>query len=165
MLLWFVGTAVITIWFVFGDERFDYRWLIIGSLLPSAVDFWTGGRYVFHALLLPVALLVVIMLATACRDRRLRQLRRSLLGLPLGILLHLVFTGAWADTATFWWPLSGTALGGQPLPEIERGWWNLPLEFAGAIMVTWIIVRAELLDPDRRRDFLRHGYLSLPLRR
>ena len=33
MLFWFVGTAVVAVWFVFRDPAFDYRLLIVGSLL------------------------------------------------------------------------------------------------------------------------------------
>ena len=35
MFLWFIGTAVITVWYVFRDPRFDYRLLIVGSVLPE----------------------------------------------------------------------------------------------------------------------------------
>ena len=41
--LWFVSTAVLTVWFVFRDPRFDYRLLIVGSVLPD-LDGLFGGR-------------------------------------------------------------------------------------------------------------------------
>ena len=34
MFLWFVGTAIATVRFVFQDPRFDYRLLIVGAVLP-----------------------------------------------------------------------------------------------------------------------------------
>ena len=102
MLLWFVGTAIVTIWFVFRDPRFDYRLLVVGSVAPPAVDVWFGGARVLHSLTFSVVLLAVVMIATIGR----RPLRRTLLGLPLGTLLHLVYTGAWANTSAFWWPFS-----------------------------------------------------------
>ena len=161
MALWFIATSVLTIWFVFGDPRFDYRTLIVGALLPSVVDAFSGGMWVMHTLVFSVALLTGVIVATIGR----RALRRSLLGLALGVLLHLVFTGAWTDTAVFWWPFSGAALAQTPLPEVSRGWWNLPLELIGAAGVGWIVIRAGLTRPEARREFARTGYLALPARR
>ena len=37
MFLWFFGTAILSVWFVFRDDRFDYRLLIVGSILPDAI--------------------------------------------------------------------------------------------------------------------------------
>ena len=157
MVLWFVGTAVITIWLVFRDPRFDYRLLVVGSVLPLLVDALTGGAWILHSLTFSVALLVVVMLATRGR----RDLRRTLLGLPLGTLLHLVFDGAWTDTDTFWWPFSGTSLGDSELPEVGRGWWNLLLEVVGVALVVWIVRRARLTETEARRRFFSTGQLSL----
>lgn len=165
MFLWFIGTAVVTIWFVFGDPRFDYRLLIVGSVLPSVIDGVSGGRWLMHSLVVSVGLLAVVMLVTAGRDERRRRARRTLLGLPLGMMLHLVFTGAWTDTATFWWPFSGASLPTEALPEVTRGWWNLPLEAVGSALVVWVVVSAGLTDPDRRSEFWRTGRLHLPARR
>ena len=128
MLLWFAGTAIVTIWFVFRDPRFDYRLLVVGSIAPPLVDVWFGGARVLHSLTFSVALLAVVMIATIGR----RALRRTWLGLPLGTLLHLVYTGAWADTSAFWWPFSG-GFDDARLPIAARGWWNVPLELAGLV--------------------------------
>lgn len=161
MFLWFVGTAIVVIWFVFGDPRFDYRFLIIGSLAPSAIDIWSGGRWVMHTLAASVVLLCIVMVATIGR----RQQRRSLLGLPLGVFLHLVATGAWLDPGVFWWPFSGAQLGVDPLPEFDRGWWNLAAEVIGAALVVWVVVTSKVYQSDRWRDFLTTGRLQLPVRR
>jgi hypothetical protein len=154
VFLWFVGTAIVTVWFVFRDPRFDYRLLIVGSVLPPLVDVWFGGARVLHSLAFSVVLLVVIMLATTGR----RSLRRTLLGLPLGTLLHLVYTGAWADTAVFWWPFSG-GFDDAPLLIAERGWWNLLLEVVGAALLVWVYRSARLDDAENRRRFLSTGQL------
>lgn len=160
MLLWFVGTAVVIIWSVFRDPRFDYRLLVVGAVLPAVVDVWSGGAWVMHSLVTSVALMVVVMFATIGR----RPLRKTLLGLPLGTMLHLVVTGAWTDAQVFWWPLGGWSFGDAPLPIVERGWWNLPLEVIGAALVVWIWRSADLADPERRRWFWRTGQLMLPTR-
>ena len=154
MLFWFVGTSVATIWFVFRDPRFDYRLLVVGSVAP-ALDVWFSGAHVLHSLTFSVGLLAVVMIATIGR----RALRRTLLGLPLGVLLHLVYTGAWTDTSTFWWPFSGGFDDG-PSAIAARGWWNVPLELAGLTIIAWIVRSTGLADPARRRHAWRTGQLE-----
>ena len=43
MLLWFLGTAVLTVWFVFRDPAFDYRLLLVGAVLPDLSTSRSGG--------------------------------------------------------------------------------------------------------------------------
>lgn len=155
MFLWFIGTAVVTIMFVFRDPRFDYRLLIVGSLLPPVVDAWSGGAWVMHSLTASVVLMAVIMVITAGR----KPIRRTLLGLPLGTFLHLVYTGAWADTETFWWPFSGLELPGTTMPVVGRGWWNLAFEVAGAALVAWVVRSCGLTDRAAWRRYLATGHL------
>ncbi|CAN5589394.1 hypothetical protein BH23ACT3_BH23ACT3_01560 [soil metagenome] len=160
MFFWFIGTSVLAIWYVFRDPRFDYRLLIVGSVLPPAVDVWFGGARVMHSLTLSVALMTIVMLVTTGR----RPIRRTLLGLPLGTLLHLVFTGAWTDTTVFWWPFSGGGFGDAPLPIAERGWWNVMLEIIGVVLVLRIWRQAGLSSPDARSLFRTTGQLGFPAR-
>ena len=157
MFLWFIGTAVITVWYVFRDPRFDYRLLVVGSVLPE-LDALFGGMRWLHSLAFSVVLLGVVMVVSIGR----RQLRKLLLGLPIGMLLHLVFDGAWANTAVFWWPFTGTSVGDEPLPSAQRGWWNVPLEAVGLLLIVWIWRRAGLADAARRRAVLRTGRLFDP---
>ena len=121
MLLWFLATSVFTVYFVFRSPAFDYRPLMVGSLLPLA------SVWVLHSVVFAVAFLAAVMLATIGR----RILRRRLLGLPVGVMLHLVFTGAWTTDEVFLWPLFGWDLGDVTHPVVARGWWNVPLELAG----------------------------------
>lgn len=160
MFFWFIGTAVLTIWFVFSDPAFDYRLLVVGSVLPAIVDAFFGGARVTHSLTFSVALLVVLMLATPGR----KPIRRMLLGLPLGTLLHLVFTGAWTNAHVFWWPFLGTGFDDAEHPVAARGWWNVPLELLGLAMCAWIVRRADLRARAPRSHFLRTGQIVLPPR-
>ncbi len=160
MLFWFIGTAVVTIWFVFGDPAFDYRLLVVGSVLPAAVDAVFGGARVLHSVTFSVALLAVLMLATSGR----KPVRRMLLGLPLGTLLHLVFTGAWTDSQVFWWPFLGAGFDGATHPIAARGWWNVPLEVVGIALCWWVVRSAELRSREGRDRFRRTGQLALPRR-
>jgi len=129
MLFWFAGGAVAIVWFVFHDPQFPMRWLVAGALLPDAIDAPLGGARVAHSVVTTVALLAVVMLATIGRRAR----RRRWLALVIGVFLHLVLDGAFANARTFWWPVSGTRLPAARLPSIERGWWNVPLELLGLL--------------------------------
>ncbi len=120
MFFWFIGTAIMTVGLVFRDPRFDYRLLIVGSVVPIG-DGLFGGARALHSLTVSVLLLAVLMLATSGR----KPIRKMLLGLPIGMILHLVFDGAWNNTEVFWWPFFGWSFGGSPLPVVDRGWWGL----------------------------------------
>ena len=82
--------------------------------------------------------------------------RKLLLGLPIGTFLHLVFDGAWATTEVFWWPFTGASIGDEPLPSVQRGWWNVPLEAIGLVILVWVWRRPGLSDPARRRRRVAH---------
>ena len=154
MLLWFLGTAVLSVFFVFTDPRFDYRLLVVGAVLPDLIDIPAGQARWAHSLTVSVGTLAAVMIVTAGR----KPIRRLLLGLPIGMMLHLVFDGAWASTKVFWWPFIGS-WGDVDVPSIQRGWWNVPLEFAGAAMLLWVWKRFHLADPERRRTWRRTGVL------
>ena len=155
MLLWFLGTSVVSVWFVFTDPRFDYRLLLVGALLPDIVDIPLGHAQAAHSLTIAVGTLAAVMMVTAGR----KPIRRLLLGLPIGMLLHLVWDAAFASTKVFWWPFSGS-WGSVRVPSIQRGWWDLPLEVIGAFTIGWIWRRFGLADAERRRTFLRTGVLT-----
>lgn len=156
MFLWFVGTSIVSVWFVFRDERFDYRLLCIAAVAPDVIDPWWGGARAFHSVSMSVALLVVVMLATSKR----RELRRHLLAVPIGLFMHLVFDGAFANSEVFWWPLTGWSIDSARLPSMERGAVNIALEVVGALMVVWAWRRFGLRDGQKRLMFLRTGRLS-----
>jgi hypothetical protein len=155
VFLWFISTAVLTIYFVFRDPAFDYRALLVGVLLPDLVDSLFGGARVFHSLAGAVGLMALAMLASAGR----RPVRKKLLAVPIGVLLHIVFDGAFANTDVFWWPFSG-GFGDAALPVVERGWWNVALELVGAALLVWCVRLFGLSDPQRRRHFVRTGELT-----
>jgi hypothetical protein len=158
VFFWLIGTAVVTVWFVFGDPAFDYRLLIVGAVLPGIVDVFFGGARVMHSITFSVVLLAVLMLATRGR----RPIRKMLLGLPVGTLLYLVYSGAWTNASVFWWPFFGLDFDDAPHPVAERAWWNVPLELIGIGLCWWVVRRADLRDADRRMRFWRMGQLALP---
>ena len=155
MLFWFVATSVLTIVWVFRDPRFDYRFLIVGALLPDLIDACAGKSWAMHSLPMAVALMTVVMLATIGR----RPLRKKLLAIPIGVMLHLVFDGAFSTTEVFWWPFT-SGFGNHPLPVVARGWWNLLFEAAGLGMLWWAYGRFGLARRDRRDAFRTNGHLT-----
>jgi membrane-bound metal-dependent hydrolase YbcI (DUF457 family) len=155
VFFWFIGTAIVAVGFVFRDPTFDYRLLIIGSVLPVS-DGLLGGARALHSLSVSVLLLAVVMLATAGR----RPLRKLLLGLPIGMILHLVFDGAWTDTEAFWWPFTGTTFADAPLPVTDHLPVSLVLEVVG-VAICWWLVRANSLQVAKNlRQFARDGRLA-----
>jgi hypothetical protein len=158
MFFWFIGTAVVTVWWVFRDPAFDYRLLIVGSVLPLA-ELPFGARFL-HSVTVSIVLLGALMIVTRGR----KPIRKALLGLPIGLLLHLVFTGAWTDAEVFWWPFFGVGFDDAAHPVAGRGWWNVPLELIGLGLCVWVVRTADLRDRRHRERFWRTGQLLLPVR-
>jgi hypothetical protein len=152
MLLWFVGPAVLIVWAVFRSPSADYRIVALGALVPL-LEVPVGEPRLLHSL--TGAALALVLVMGVARGRRLVQ--RRWLGLPIGMLLHLVLDGAWTDTDAFWWPALGVDWSTADLPEVGRGALNVVLEMAGAAACWWAYRRFRLDEPDRRTDFLRTG--------
>jgi len=134
MLLWFVGTSVAAVWFVFRDPQFNYRLVVVGALIPDIIDGIGGGAGPLHSVVTVIALLAVVMLITTGR----RPVRKPLLAVIIGLFMHLVFDGAFANTSMFWWPLGGFATYEQALPSVDRGWINIGLELVGVGLIIWV---------------------------
>lgn len=156
MLFWFVGTAVVSVWYVFRDPSFDYRFLILGALAPDVIDGLWGGARGLHSVTLSVVTLIAVMLITIGRRAR----RKMLLGIPIGLFLHLVYDGAFANTSVFWWPFTGLSFDGSRLPVVERGWTNIFFEIVGFGLCVFIWKRFTLSDARSRRVFRDTGRLG-----
>jgi len=156
VLLWFAGVSFVAVWFVFRSPALDYRLVMAGSVLPlGEVAF--GGPRVGHTLVAAVALLALVMLAT----QRRRLLRRRLIGVPIGMLMHLVLDGVWTRTEVFWWPLFGLDFGDGGLPELDRPVAVVVVqELIGAACLVWAWSAFGLADPGRRSRFVRTGHLD-----
>ena len=154
MFFWFIATSVITIGYVFRDPGFDNRLLIVGSVLPG-VEVVFGGARALHSITVSIVLLAAVMLATLRGSRR----RKVLLGLPIGMFLHLVFDAAWNDTDTFWWPFTGLGFSDDGIPIVDRGLVSVALEVVGLVGCVWLWRLNGLGDGGRRRHFLTDGRL------
>ncbi len=158
MLLWFVGGSALIVWNVFRDPAIDYRVLAAGSLLPDVLDVATGHR-VAHSITVSIAVLVVLMLGTIGR----RPLRKRLLMLPIGMLLHLALDGVFQSTRTFWWPIGGLSPVTGHIPSFDRGvLLNVAFELAGALILRWFWKRFHLGDSRPRATLLATGRLPIP---
>lgn len=154
MLIWFAVMSVVLTWSIFQSPALDYRLVALGAVLPVAeLPFGAGP---LHSLLVPTVVLAVVMLAT--RGRRL--VRRRLLGLPIGLYLHLVLDLAWTRSETFWWPFLGVSPDRGGAFELDRGVWSVLMEVVAVGVGVWAYRRAGLEDRSRRERFLRTGQLD-----
>ena len=153
MLLWFIGPSILIVWGVFRSPGADYRVVALGSVIPL-LEVPFGQPRLLHSLLGAALAMVVVMVGA--RGKRLVQ--RRWLGLPIGMLLHLVLDGAWADTQAFWWPALGTAWSTAELPVLGRGLaLNIVFELVGLAACWWGWRRFRLGEPERRQLFLQSG--------
>ncbi|MCU0310294.1 MAG: hypothetical protein MUE36_05055 [Acidimicrobiales bacterium] len=156
MILWFAGVSFVFVWWVFRSPALDYRLVMLGSVLPVG-EVVLGGPRLLHTLLAPVALLTLVMLTTQKR----RLVRRRWIGLPIGLLMHLVLDGIWARAEVFWWPLFGWSFGDGGLPELGRPAGVIViLELIGLACLVWVWRTFDLADPEVRRRFLTTGRLE-----
>jgi hypothetical protein len=155
VFLWFAGMSFVLVWLVFRSPMVDYRLVVLGALLPL-LELPIGEPRLLHGLTGSVALLGLAMVATPRR----RVVQRRLVAVPIGVFLHLVLDGAWADTTAFWWPFAGVSWSTSELPELGRGGLNVLLELAGAGALWWCWRAFGLGDRERRARFLRTGRLD-----
>jgi hypothetical protein len=125
MLFWFIGTSVASVWSVFRDPKFAYRWVIVGALIP------------IFSVVAVVGVLTAVMLLTIGKNATKKAARKNFLALTIGLFMHLVFDGAFLDTKMFWWPLAGITTDGYAIPFVERGFLNIPFEIVGVALIMW----------------------------
>ena len=164
-----MGTAMLITYVTLGRRRIDYRFILLGAVLPDAVDPLLGlvwfdgpaGRWVAHSLLAVIVVSVaIILLARGAR-------RLALFGLGVGWLLHLVADGMWQAPFTFLWPAFGTRFSATPaepyswdlLTEPLTHWSTWAGELMGLMVLAWFFVAFRLGEDDRLRLFVRDGYL------
>lgn len=133
----------------------DYRLVAFGAVLPL-VEVVTGVN-VLHTLLGAVVMMAVVMLTTQKR----RLVRRRLLGIPIGLFVHLVLDASWTRAELFWWPAFGFDFGPSTLPEFDRPLAvGILLELLGIAAAGWAYRRYDLADPMKRDRLLQTGQLD-----
>lgn len=177
MILWHLGATVLIVRYVFRDPDMDLRWVLAGSILPDIIDkpiasilfhdtFGTH-RIFAHSVLFPMVAFAIVLIVT----KRGTGLRRGLIGLVIGVFVHLLLDAAWATPEAFWWPLFGLefprvldsdfmSLLGRMLsdPIVWMG------EAAGAAYLIWLW-RKYLAEAGAVRRFLKKdGRVEIPAR-
>jgi membrane-bound metal-dependent hydrolase YbcI (DUF457 family) len=160
VVLWFVGPSILIVWAVFSSPAADYRYVAVGSLVPL-LELPFGEPRLLHSLVGAVLALLVVMVGAMGR----RVVQRRLLGIPIGMLLHLVLDGAFTDDHAFWWPFFGRSWSTSELPELGRGGLSVVLELLGATACWWGYRRFRLDEPERRRGFLTTGRVGRDVQR
>ncbi|MBW3594582.1 MAG: metal-dependent hydrolase [Actinobacteria bacterium] len=168
MILWHMGIAAAIVYVTIGRRRVDYRFVLVGAVLPDLVDGATcglyacgGGRGVAHSLLANVAVTVAIILFLR------GETRLAVFGIGVGWLLHLVADGMWDAPTTFFWPIAGADFAAAPAEPYS--WdvftdpfshlWTWAGEVVGALILAWFYVAFGLSDKIRRARFFRDGHL------
>ena len=169
MILWHLGVGAALVYVSLGRRRIDYRYILIGAVLPDIVDgvarhfldYEGSGRGAAHGLLSFMVLAVLVVVAFK------GETRLALFGVPVGWLTHIVLDGIWQTPKTFLWPAFGTAFDASPAEPYS---WALILdpgahlmlwagEIVGLLALAWFWVAHRLGHDGRLRLFFRDGYL------
>lgn len=169
MILWHAGLAAVIVYVTLGRRRVDYRYVLLGAVLPDVVDglvnvVWMhepAGRSLAHSIV-AVLVVTIVVLVSFEGERRL-----SVFGIGVGWLLHLVGDGMWQAPRTFLWPAFGSDFALRPAEPYSWDLFAHPLshlaawggELAGVAALAWFWVAFRLGEPERRRLWLRDGYL------
>lgn len=154
MFFWFLGLSFALVLIVFSSPALDFRLVMLGSVLP-VVDA-ALGPWILHTLTGAVAALVLVMAITVNQ----RLLRRQLLGLPIGLFLHLVLDATWTKSTLFWWPFLGTdGVLGVEGTELDRSPALIfALEIVGIVVLVFLVKRLDLRGSGRDK-FVTTGQL------
>lgn len=169
MLLWHLGTAAALVYITIGRRRVDYRFVLLGAVLPDLVDGVLGlflfdggaGRWIAHSLVTVIVVAVAIILGLK-GERRL-----AIFGIAVGWLLHLVADGMWEAPKTFLWPAFGTGFATSPAEPYSwdlfarpwEHWTTWGAELLGLAILAWFYVAFEMKRDGRGKLFLQDGYL------
>jgi hypothetical protein len=159
VLLWLIGPSIVAVHEIFQSRGLDYRLIGLGAVIPLLIDAPLGYFAYGHSLVLAVAVLGVVMLATIGRPR---LLRRRIICIPIGWMCGLVLSGAFLHDVSFLWPLLGSDFPDDSLvPPVTI---LVLLDAAGLAISIWAWGRFGLRDKATRDEFLRHGRLREPVR-
>ena len=139
---------------VFDSALLDYRLIMVGSLIPW-IDFVWGPPWPLHSVFFAVGVMVAVMLIGW--DRRLIQ--RRWLGLPIGILIHLVLAGGFTEQKLFWWPALGLGVDGLR-PSTPSFALAVILEAFGLVVAVWLWKVTGMSDPKLRQKLLSTGHID-----
>lgn len=164
--------AFVFLVFLFLKGKVDYRFVIVGSVLPDMIDkplghiilysVFQNGRIICHTLLF-IAVLTLIGIYV---EKRYRSTVVEFLA--LGALMHLVLDQMWNIPQTLFWPLLGWEFPKEDLSGyvgflldelLHRPDVYVP-ELIGFIIVVAFIYYNKLYQPGPLKSFILHGKLG-----
>jgi hypothetical protein len=169
VIFWHLGLATVIVYVTLGRRRIDYRYILLGAVLPDVIDGILGsflfegpsGRWIAHSLIANVVVTVLIILVLR------GETRLAVFGIGVGWLTHLVGDAMWDAPQTFFWPLAGTEFADAPAEPYSWDLFTAPLdhvwtwvgEVVGVGVLAWFWIAFQLGDTERRKLFLKDGYL------
>jgi hypothetical protein len=168
VFLWHLGLGALIVYVTLGRRRIDYRFVLVGAILPDVIDLplsavfgWPAGRGIAHTLLV-TGILFVLVVTVVPKTKRL-----AWFGLPVGFLTHLAADGMWASPRTFLWPAFGMRFDTAPKEPYSLALLTHPLahwttwggEVVGLGILVWFGIAFSLGRDDRLHLFLSDGYL------
>jgi membrane-bound metal-dependent hydrolase YbcI (DUF457 family) len=169
-----IGITLLLVFLVFTflKEKIDYRFLVIGAVLPDLIDkpigqyllndIFHNGRIFAHTILF-ILLLVVL---AAYMERKHRFAGVSVLA--LGAIAHITEDQIWRSPGTALWPLLGWEFPKRDVLDYAGYIWDALLhepsayvpEIVGLAIIAGFAWRFELYRPERVKAFLKTGRLS-----
>ncbi|MGE5465439.1 MAG: metal-dependent hydrolase [Betaproteobacteria bacterium] len=169
-----IGITLLLVFLVFTilKEKIDYRFLMIGAILPDLIDkpigqyilnsIFQNGRIFAHTILF-IFLLVVL---AAYLERKYRFTGVSVLA--LGAIAHIAEDEMWRSPGTALWPLLGWEFPKLDLQDYSGYIWYQLLhnpsaylpEIVGLIIIAGFVWRFELYRPERLKAFVKTGRLA-----
>lgn len=170
MILWHTGVAAVLVYVTLGRRRIDYRFILLGAVLPDAIDavLAATGAIDTASLRGPAhSLLAVPIVATAIILGLRGERRLAVFGVAVGWLTHLVADGMWNSPRTFLWPLFGDSFDATPAEPYGWSLFTAPgdhlstwgAELIGLAILWWFWVAFRLGTGDRWALFRTDGYL------
>jgi len=156
MLIWFVVLAPVLVAEVFRSPMMDLRIVAFGAVLP-VLEVISPVPLYLHTMACPLIVLTTVMLGTINR----RLLRRQLLGVPIGLFVHIVLDGTWRFDELLLWPAFGVSLEGVEPPETSTTLLvGLLFESIGLVVAWWAFRRYGLRDKQNLIRLVKSGQLN-----
>lgn len=170
-----IGITLLPVFLIFTflfKEKIDYRFLVIGAILPDLIDKPIGhylfystfhnGRIFAHTVLF---IILLTMLAVYV-ERKYRFMGISIIA--LGAIFHIAEDQIWNTPVTALWPLLGGEFPKLDLQDYAGYIWDVLLhdpnayvpEIIGLTIIAGFIWRFGLYRPERVKVFLKTGRLS-----
>ncbi len=156
MFIWFIVLAPVLVAEVFRSPMMDLRVVALGAVLP-VIELVSPIPLYLHTMVCPLVVLTVVMLGTINR----RLVRRRLLGIPIGLFVHIVLDGTWRFDELLLWPAFGFDLGDSSIPEATiKPVVGVLLECLGLVVGWWAFKRYGLGDKENLTRMIRFGQLD-----